>query len=149
MFCLLPSTIYSIHFFTQSFSPFFSTCPYHLSLPHLMTVVMGSTPSNFLNSSLVLLSFMETPHIHLIICISARLNFNPTSDMLDELGWPPLSQRRQKARLIVFYTIINGLAQLLFEGALIQALYGTRRKHNIKYRQICHTTSQYGHSFFL
>ena len=47
---------------------FLITCPYHLSLPLLMTVVIGSTPTNSLNSSLVLLSFMETPHIHLIIC---------------------------------------------------------------------------------
>ena len=29
--------------------------------------------------SLVLLSFMETSHIHLIICISALSHFNPTS----------------------------------------------------------------------
>ena len=34
------------------------------------------------------------------------------SDMLDVLGWTPLSQRRQEARLILFYKIINGLAQV-------------------------------------
>ena len=28
--------------------------------------------------------------------------------MLDVLGWTPLSQRRQEARLILFYKIING-----------------------------------------
>ena len=33
-----------------------------------MTVVIGSTPTNSLNSSHVPLPFMETPHIHLIIC---------------------------------------------------------------------------------
>ena len=76
---LLPSTLYSIHFFTQSSSPFLITCPYHLSLPLLMTVVIGSTPTSLLNSSFVLLSFYEIPHIHLIICISALSNFNPTS----------------------------------------------------------------------
>ena len=74
---LLPSTLYSIHFFTQSSSLFLITCPYHLSLPLLITVVMGSTPTSFLNYSLVLLSFMEIPHIHLIICISALSNFKP------------------------------------------------------------------------
>ena len=114
-----------------------------------MTVVIGSTPTNFLYSSLVLLSFMEAPRIHLITCISARSNFNPTSDMIDALGWPPLSQRRQEARRILFYKIINGLAQLFFEGVLIEAYTGTRRKHNTKFRQIGHTTSQYGQSFFL
>ena len=41
--------------------------------------------------------------------------------MLDELGWAPPSQRRHKARLILFYTIINGLAEGSFECVLIEA----------------------------
>ena len=68
--------------------------------------------------------------------------------MLDVLGWTPLSQTRQEARLILFYKIINGLAQVPFEGVLVEAYKGTRRKHNMKFRQIDHTTSQYGQSFF-
>ena len=39
---LLSSTLYSIHLFTQSSSPFLITCPYHLSLPLLMKVVILS-----------------------------------------------------------------------------------------------------------
>ena len=74
--------------------------------------------------------------------------YSSVSDMLDVLGWTPLSQRRQEARLILFYKIINGLAQVPFEGVLVEAYKGTRRKHNIKFRQIGHTTSQYGQSFF-
>ena len=50
--------------------------------------------------------------------------------------------------LILFYKIINGLAQVPFEGVLVEAYKGTRRKHNMKFRQIGHTTSQYGQSFF-
>ena len=46
-----------------------------------------------------------------------------------------LSQRRQEARLILFYKIINGLAQMPFKGILVQAYQGTRRKYNIKFRQ--------------
>ena len=57
-------------------------------------------------------------------------------------------QRRHEARLILFYKIINGLAQVPFEGILVEAYKGTRRKHNFKFRQIGHTTSQYGQSFF-
>ena len=64
--------------------------------------------------------------------------------MLDVLGWTPLSQRRQEARLILFYKIINGLAQVPFEGVLVEVYKGIRRKHNMKFRQIGHTTSQYG-----
>ena len=41
----------------------------------------------------------------------------------------PLSQRRQEARLILFYKMINGLARVPFEGVLVEAYKGTRRKH--------------------
>ena len=63
------------------------------------------------------------------------------------MGWTPLSQRRQEARLILFYKIINGLAQVSFEGVLVEVYKGTRRKHNMKFKQIGRTTSQYGQSF--
>ena len=66
--------------------------------------------------------------------------YSSVSDGLDVLGWPPLSQWR---RLILFYKIINGLAQVPFEVVLVEAYKGTRRKHNMKFRQIGHTTSQY------
>ena len=47
--------------------------------------------------------------------------YSSVSDMLDVLGWTPLSQRRQEARLILFYKIINGLAQVPFEGVIVDA----------------------------
>ena len=62
-------------------------------------------------------------------------------------GWTPLSQRRQEARLILFYKMINGSAQVPFEGVLVEVYKGTRRKHNMEFRQIGHTTSQYGQLF--
>ena len=74
--------------------------------------------------------------------------YSSVSDMLDVLGWTPLSQRRQEARLILLYKIINGLGHVLFEGVLVDAYKGTRRKHNMKFRQIGHTTNQYGQSVF-
>ena len=43
---------------------------------------------------------------------------------------------------------MNSLAQVLFEGVLIEAFKCTRRKHNMKFKQIVHTTGQYGYSFF-
>ena len=42
---------------------------------------------------------------------------------------------------------MNGLAQVPFEGILIVTYKGTRRKHNMKFKQIGHTTRQYGQSF--
>ena len=78
--------------------------------------------------------------------VKSRYSRYPSiSDMLDVLGWLPLYQRRQEARLIMLYKIINDLAQVPFEGVLAEVYKGTRRKHNIKFRQIGHTTSQYGH----
>ena len=59
-----------------------------------------------------------------------------------------VSQRRQEAQLILFYKIINGLPQVPFDGVLVEAYKDTRRKHNMKFRPIGHTTSQYGQSFF-
>ena len=58
-----------------------------------------------------------------------------------------LSQGRQDARLILFYKIINSLAQVPFEGILIEAYKGTRRKLNMEFKQIGHTIRQYGQSF--
>ena len=40
------------------------------------------------------------------------------------------------------------MAQVPFEGVLAKAYKGTRRKHSMKFRQIGHTTSQYGQLFF-
>ena len=35
-----------------------------------------------------------------------------------------------------------------FDGVLVEAYKGTRRKHNMKFRQIGHTPRKYGQSFF-
>ena len=74
--------------------------------------------------------------------------YSSVSDMIDVLGWPSLSRRRQEARLILFYKIINGLAQVPFESVIVEAYKGTRRKHSMQFRQIGNTTCQYGQSFF-
>ena len=68
--------------------------------------------------------------------------------MLDELGWPILSKRRKDARLILFYKIINNLAQVPHEHILAKAYEGTRKKNNHKFRHIAVNTSQYRQSFF-
>ena len=48
---------------------------------------------------------------------------------------------------ISVYKSMNGLSQMPFEGLLIEAYKGTRRKHNMKFRLIGQTISQYGQSF--
>ena len=46
-----------------------------------------------------------------------------------------------------FYTIIYGVAEVPFEGVLNEAYKGTRRKLNMEFRRIGHTTIQYGQLF--
>ena len=48
--------------------------------------------------------------------------------MLDELGWPILSKRRKDARLILFYKIINNLAQVPHEHILKKLMKVLGRK---------------------
>ena len=50
---------------------------------------------------------------------SSKVGIQDTLVFLMCWGWTPLSQRRQEARLILFYyNIINGLAQVPFEGVI-------------------------------
>ena len=56
--------------------------------------------------------------------------------MLSELGWHSLSKRREDARLILFYKIINNLAKVPDEHISVKAYEGTRRKNNHKFRHI-------------
>jgi len=67
---LAPSTSYSIHFFTQSWSSFHNTCPYHCNLFSCSTKIMSSNPSLSHNPLFGTLSCTVTPHIHLTILIS-------------------------------------------------------------------------------
>ena len=50
--------------------------------------------------------------------------------MLNELSWHSLSKRREDARLILFYKIINNLAKVPHEHILVKAYEGTQRKNN-------------------
>ena len=70
---LAPSTLYSIHFFTQLLSYFRNTCPYHRNLFCCNTEIMSSNTSLTLNPLLGILSCSFTPHIHLTFLISALI----------------------------------------------------------------------------
>ena len=59
-FVFQPSSAFNFKLHTfhhQILITFLITCPYHLSLPLLMTVVIGSTLTNFLNSSIVVVVY--------------------------------------------------------------------------------------------
>ena len=54
--------------------------------------------------------------------------------------WQGIKQSNGTTVINLFYKIINGLAHVPFKGVLVEAYKGTRRKHNMKFRQIDHTT---------
>ena len=58
-----------------------------------------------------------------------------------------LSKRRENARLILFYKIINNLA-MVPHSCLEKADGRTWKKHNLKFRHIGYNVDPYGQSFF-
>ena len=88
--------------------------------------------------------------------------YESVTQMLEELTWVPLSKRRENARLILFYKIINNLA-MVPHSCLEKADGRTWKKHNLKFRHIGYNVdsgsglysggltlehSTYGQSFF-
>jgi hypothetical protein len=74
--------------------------------------------------------------------------FDSVTRMLDELGWPPLLERRKDARLILFYKIINNLAAVPYQDILTKPVRCTRKNHSKPFRVIGANTNQYKSSFF-
>jgi len=85
---LLPSALYSIHFFTQSLSSFRSTCPYHRNLFRCSTEMMSSNSSLRISSLLGTLSCNFTPHIYLTILISAVWSATSFSFLTSQVSLP-------------------------------------------------------------
>ena len=73
--------------------------------------------------------------------------YESVTQMLEELTWVPLSKRREHARLILFYKIINNLA-MVPHSCLEKADGRTRKNHNLKFRHIGYNGDPYGQSFF-
>ena len=58
--------------------------------------------------------------------------YESVTQMLEELTWVPLSKRRENARLILFYKIINNLAMV--PNSCLEKAHGrTRKKHNLSF----------------
>ena len=73
--------------------------------------------------------------------------YESVTQMLEELTWVPLSKRRENARLILFYKIINNLA-MVTNSCLEKAHGRTRKKHNLKFWHIGCNVDPYGQPFF-
>src|SRR5580693_184067 len=93
----LPSTFKSsMHFLTHS-SLFRSTCPNHLSLPHLTASDTQSIPSLPLSSSFDRCFFIETPHICRAMLASALINFCVSSTLSAHVSLPYIITLRTQA----------------------------------------------------
>ena len=73
--------------------------------------------------------------------------YESVTQMLEKLTWVPLSKRRENARLILFYKIINNLA-MVPHSCLEKADGRTQKEHNLKFRHIGYNVDPYGQSFF-
>jgi hypothetical protein len=55
-------------------------------------------------------------------------NTSSVISMLEELKWPTLEERRQRARLVLMYKIVNGLVQIDTTDRLVQPSRLSRNK---------------------
>ena len=73
--------------------------------------------------------------------------YESVTQMLEELTWVPLSKRRENARLILFYKIINNLV-MVPHSCLEKADGRTQKKHSMKFWHISYNVHSHGQSFF-
>ena len=79
--------------------------------------------------------------------VVGRYGMNESVTQILELTWVPLSKRRENARLILFYKIINNLA-MVPHSCLEKADGRTRKKHNLKCRHIGYNVDPCGQLYF-
>ena len=78
-------------------------------------------------------------------------NFDPRSsvtDMLDDLEWRTLEQRRADARLCLFYKIVYGLVAIPMPDYIQPNPRVSRYCHSMTFRQVQTSRNFYKYSFF-
>ncbi|KAI8490180.1 hypothetical protein Bbelb_319180 [Branchiostoma belcheri] len=70
------------------------------------------------------------------------------TQMLNDLQWPLLSERRRKARLTTFYKLTHNIIKIPTSNLLKPAQGRTRGSHQYKYQPIHARTDAYKYSFF-
>src|SRR2546425_1139905 len=83
-----PTTSKFLHLKPQSPASLRSTYPNHLSLPRLTTLSTPTIPSPLLSSSLDLLSFRDTPDIHLTMLFSILSSLCVSSTFIGQVSLP-------------------------------------------------------------
>ena len=70
------------------------------------------------------------------------------TNMLRELKWPPLSDRRRDSRLVLYYKILNNLIAIPYSDYLTLKTSRTRNRHSRQYSVLSPKTEIYRNSFF-
>ena len=70
------------------------------------------------------------------------------TDMIGQLGWRTLEQRRTDSRLVLFYKIIYGYVAIPLPSYVIPLTRASRTSHPLAYRQISTGTKYYKYSFY-
>ena len=78
-----------------------------------------------------------------------RHHHDSITEMLQELNWPSLQQRRKQARLILLYKIVNNLLFVPSHCLPSLNLSVTRAHHDQKFHQIQSSINAYLYSFLL
>ncbi|CAH1274618.1 Hypp5348 [Branchiostoma lanceolatum] len=85
---------------------------------------------------------------------AARLTLNDyrqtssVTQMLNDLQWTLLSERRRNARLTFFYKLVNNYININTDSLLKPAQGRTRGSHTLKFQPLFARTDSYKHSFF-
>ena len=74
--------------------------------------------------------------------------YSSVTDMLSNLGWRSLENRRTDARLTMFYKIVYGLVAIPLPSYFVRPEVDTRHMHSLSYRQIHTSVCYYQVSFF-
>ena len=75
-------------------------------------------------------------------------SYDSISDMLGELGWRSLKDRRTDSRLCLFYTIVHGLVAVPSYVMHTQVFTRHSTSHPLAFRQIHTVADYYKYSFF-
>jgi len=67
------------------------------------------------------------------------------TQMLKDLGWESLADRRRDLRLALLYKIVNHFAKVTTDDTLIPAYLRTRANHPYKFRTIRANTAIFRH----
>src|SRR5207249_3851647 len=122
---LTPSTANSLQAVTQSSPLFRSTCPNQRSLPRLTTSDTLSICKRCNNSSILTLSFNDTPHIHLNIILSALSSLCISSTLIAHVSLPYINTDCTQA----LYTFPFNLSETLLAVRIEESSLNLHQAH--------------------